>query len=228
MDGSLGSLERDEEGPWKVVVNKARGKHDMRKVKQFRGTPAQCDCSGYLNSLDRAASNASIMAVEQVTGNWEKIPVTVDSGAIDSVIPNSLATHVQVKQTAASRQGLQYRAANGTPIKNEGEKTLRGYTGDGNQVSMTMQVAKVTKPLGSVRAMVKANNMVVFDEGNSYILDKATGRKTKVNEVNGAYVFDLWVPRNSGEVSVVSTGRFDALREQETVETGFAGLDDLM
>ena len=199
----------------------------MRKVKTSRGTPAQCDCSGYINSLDRAAAG-SIMAVEQVRGNWEKIPVTVDSGAIDSVIPNSLASHVRIRQTEASKQGLQYRAANGTPIKIEGEKTLIGYTGDGNQVSMTMQVAKVTKPLGSVRAMVKANNMVVFDEGNSFILDKATGRKTKVSEVNGAYVFDLWVPRTTHEVNAVNTGRFDVLKEQEVNETGFAGLDDLM
>ena len=119
MDQSLSSVEVDHDCEWKVVVNKARGKHDMRKVKQFRGTPAQCDCSGYINSLDRAAVDGNIMAVEQFRGNWEKIPVTVDSGAIDSVIPPSLAQHVQVKQTAASRQGLQYRAANGTPIKNE-------------------------------------------------------------------------------------------------------------
>ena len=74
-------------------MNKARGKRDMRKVRQFRGKPAQCGCPGYIGSLDCAVAAGSIMAVEQVTGYWEKIPVTVDSGAIDSVIPSSLATH---------------------------------------------------------------------------------------------------------------------------------------
>ena len=51
---------------------------------------------------------------------------------------------------------------------------------------MTMQVAGVTKPLGSVRAMVKANNRVVFDDdekaGGSYIMDKGTGVKTRIDE----------------------------------------------
>ena len=65
----------------------------------------------------------------------------------------------------ASKQGLKHRAANGSPIANEGEKTHRGYTNEGSAVAMTMQVAKVTKPLGSVRAMLEANNMVVIDKG---------------------------------------------------------------
>ena len=75
-----------------------------------------------------------------------------------------------------------------------GRKTIQGYTNEGSAVSMAMQVAKVTKPLGSVRAMLEANNMVVFDKGNSYILDKNTWGRTAIDERNGAYVFDIWIP----------------------------------
>ena len=78
-------------------------------------------------------------------------------------------------------------------------------------IDLTMQVAEVTKPLGSVRAMVKAGNKVVFDDGGSYILNKATGVKTNMEDRNGAYVFDIWIPRAKG----VSSNRFDALREEE-------------
>ena len=105
---------------------------------------------------------------------------------------------------------------------------IKGYTFEGNPVAMTMQVAKVTKPLGSVRAMVKANNTVVFDEGGSYVYNKDTGVKTRIHERGGAYVFDIWAPR--GEEAVTGN-RYQALAQedqQNDKEVGFAGLDDLM
>ena len=49
-------------------------------------------------------------------GNWEKITVTIDSGAVDSVGPKTMATDIGIKDTPASRAGLKYRAANGTSI----------------------------------------------------------------------------------------------------------------
>ena len=104
-----------------------------------------------------------------------------------------------VKQTEASRRGLRYRAANGTGIANEGEKCLKGYTIEASCVDMVMQVVAVTKPLGSARAIVKVGNRVVFDEGDSFVQNRATGKKTKINERNGAYVLDLWVPRGNAQ-----------------------------
>ena len=64
-----------------------------------------------------------------------------------------------------SKAGVKYRAANGGSIVNKGERKLQGYTSEANLVDMSMQVCDVTKPLGSVRAMLKAGNRVVFDEG---------------------------------------------------------------
>ena len=94
---------------------------------------------------------------------------------------------------------------------------------------MCMQVAEVTKPLGSVRAYVRAGNRVVFDDAGSFIQNKATGMKTRIEDRNGAYVFDLWIPRAEREKRV-STGSFDALvnEEEEEDSSVFAGLDDLM
>ena len=97
---------------------------------------------------------------------------------------------------------------------------------------MTMQVAEVTKPLGSVRTMVKAGNKVVFDEGDSYILNKATGIKTCMEDRTGAFVFDIWVPKgnNASEERQGYNGKyFKALDEEEEGNgVGFVGLDDLM
>ena len=97
-----------------------------------------------------------------------------------------------------------------------------------------MQVAEVTKPLGSVRAMVKAGNMVVFDDGDSYIVNKATGVKTVIEDRNGAFVFDIWVPKGNDEQrQQTNTGYqgkyWQALVEddQGSEQEGFARLDDL-
>ena len=103
---------------------------------------------------------------------------TIDSGAIDSMVPNTVAQGIARRETAASSNGLKYRAANGTLISKEGEELLTGYSNEGKQVATTMQTAKITKSLGLVRARVEASTVVMFDRGNSFIMDKTTrGRR---------------------------------------------------
>ena len=70
-------------------------------------------------------------------------------------------------------------------------------------VSMPIQVADVSKVLGSLREMVESGNRVTFDrdaDGKpcSHVLHKATGRKTCIHERNGAFQFDVWVPKGDG------------------------------
>ena len=57
---------------------------------------------------------------------------------------------------------------------------------------------------------------MVFEAGNSYIQDKTRTIKTPTEERNGAYVFDIWRPKASGnQGNVVNTGRYQALMEVE-------------
>ena len=164
-------------------------------------------------SIERAGNPSNcINEVSCDSGNWEKITVTIDSGAIDSVGPKTVAMDIGIKDTPASRAGLKYRAANGTSIDNLGEKSIQGVTNQGNKVGMTFQIANVTKPLGAVRAMLAAGNQVVFEAGNSYIQDKTRTIKTTIEERNGAFVFDIWRPKvSNNQVNVVNTGRYQTL-----------------
>ena len=96
---------------------------------------------------------------------------------------------------------------------------------------MIFQIAEVTKPLGSVKAMTHAGNRV-FQRSNSYIENAATGAKTSVKERSGAHVFDVWVPRvnevnprdavhgNDSKKGNPYTGRYQALTPMEN-EEGF-------
>ena len=56
----------------------------------------------------------------------ETIEVTVDSGAMDTVGPVSAGAGFETYETEASRTGKNFRAANGTFIRNYGEKKILG------------------------------------------------------------------------------------------------------
>ncbi len=47
-------------------------------------------------------------------------------------------------------------------------------TAEGSKGKMKMQVAEVTKPLASVKRICEAGHMVVFDDEDSYMINKTT------------------------------------------------------
>ena len=57
-----------------------------------------------------------------------------------------------------------------------------------------MQVADVNKVLMAVNQMVDAGNYVHFEKANNHIYNYSTGYRTDMDEVNGQYTFDMWVP----------------------------------
>jgi len=115
-----------------------------------------------------------------------------------------------------------------SPIKEK--RSLNGVTKEGQKIGMTFQIANVTKPLGSVRAMLDAGNRVVFDrddKGNpaSFIMNKKTKATIPINERNAAFVLDLWTPAaKSSTLMTSNANRFQALEEYEDDE-GFVRRD---
>ena len=225
LGGSINQVRVDEHD-WSLVMKRARGPKDMRPARS----------GSQVMSLVR--EEMQIGSVSHIQDGWEKLVVTVDSGAVDTVTPADTAKKFKVRQTAASKEGLTYRAANGTKIRNLGEKTIQGVTSDWDQVVMTMQVAEVNKTLGSVWRMCEAGNTVNFEKGNSYIVDKRTGHKTMIRENNGSYEFDIWIKSDGQDQNRLSAvtqtrapikvtgGMFEALGSLEGgSEMGFAGQD---
>ena len=68
--------------------------------------------------------------VLNVSGQWEKITLAADSGAVDHVIMKSEALQIPLTETEASKAGMCYTAANGTDIANYGEKKISGTIGN--------------------------------------------------------------------------------------------------
>ena len=130
---------------------------------------------------------------------WQYLSLTVDSGAAETVIPHMLVQDHPIRETNASRSGLNYASATGDPIPNLGEQKLPLLTQEGSLRAMTFQAAPVDRALGSVQRMCSSGHMVVFDSEGSYILNKLTNEVNWMREENGNYVMDLWIMPNSGQ-----------------------------
>ena len=136
------------------------------------------------------------------------MPCTFDSGAIDWVTPPGTAKSCPLRESRLSRSGLGYRAANGTSIKNHGQKLVKCVNENWKSVGAVMQVADVKKTLAAAIKICQAGNVIMLDseEGKSYIQNKSSGETTPVHIRGGEFQFDLWI-KNDQSVNIVEDTR---------------------
>ena len=122
----------------------------------------------------------------------------VDSGATETVMSERcLDGVIDISEGAACKRGQHYECANGSQIPNLGERKFFGITEEQGMRAVTAQVCAVTKNLLGVNGMTKNGHRVVFDDGGSYIEDKASGERSWMHEVNGMYMLKLWVSKKT-------------------------------
>ena len=115
------------------------------------------------------AEDKEIMEVEKSEdGKWEKLDIVIDSGAMESVMSKEHAKNVRINRDNG-QENQWYRAANGSRMRNQGEKRLMWSTDAGNVGGIPMQVTDVTKPLGSVGKICEVGNRIVFEPQGGYI-----------------------------------------------------------
>ena len=88
-----------------------------------------------------------------------------------------------------------YLAANNSVIQHYGMRKLSGQSDVYRPMKMVAQVADVKSTLVSVHRLLEAGNRVHFEPGNCYVEHVTTGRKTPIEERNGAFEVGFWVPR---------------------------------
>ena len=159
------------------------------------------DKDNCLLSLNIENDNELCAFTEEYQDGFKAISILIDSGASDSVAPPETFPEINIFETTASRAGLQYTAAGGEKIRNQGMCRPVIQTTDGLTHSMAFQVAAVSKPLGAVSRIVGAGNRVVFDDKDgvgSYIQNRKTGKCTPLRQNNGVYYLDVWMKPGDG------------------------------
>ncbi len=123
-----------------------------------------------------------------------------DRLATGAVGPKDIAKALDMKDTGMSRRGVGHVAANGTTIRNYGEKKIVGYTDDGGGVSLSMPCADVKKVLGSVHKMNMGGNVVVLDVEKTTCNTRIQARKRGIKYEGGQYVMRMRAPPKENEV----------------------------
>ena len=103
-------------------------------------------------------SKQSLRPLHGSNNEWEVIGAILDSGASVTVIPPHVAGCFEIKESAASRAGVQYEVANGDEIPNFGEKLFSVVTEEGTVRGMRPQFADASKALQSFRALVRTGH----------------------------------------------------------------------
>ena len=78
---------------------------------------------------------------------YEKVTIIVDSGAADTVGPKKVGDELPIKPTRASKLGINYKAANGTSIRNCGERRLRDGMKKGSRQELRCKLQMSTRSL---------------------------------------------------------------------------------
>ena len=153
--------------------------------------------------------------INVIGDDWEKITFIGDSGAVEHVINSETAKSSELKQTWASRNGLTYRAANGTPIQNYGERRLRGTTDNNHGFKMVCQVTDCRKNLASLVKIVREGNDMVLSTKGSYIKNVKSGVVMPMNIESGIPQFDVWVKgeQDKQKDRRTNTGQYGVLNE---------------
>jgi hypothetical protein len=157
------------------------------------GTPAIATQNSFAAlSLLTDASEELLAAVSGDAGAGQVIEAVVDSGAVHSVAPPGWFPGPTVP-SAWSRAGRGYRAANGTPIKNLGQVTVKFATAAGDRCSIPFQVAGVEQPLLSVAHLTSAGNRVELGHDSGRVVNLTTGRAIALERRGGVYIMRMFV-----------------------------------
>ena len=134
------------------------------KVERADAPPDQVDSDSERESESEKAGTDDH---NSSCAEWEVMGAVVESGASVIVIPPRVAGGYAIRESAASRAGVQYEIANGDEIPNLCEKLFAVVTEEGTVRGTRPQVADVSKALQSVRALVSTGHVVVFGDGGS-------------------------------------------------------------
>ena len=131
-------------------------------------------------------------SLRPLSNEWEKLTAILDSGASVTVVPPQVGRDYEVTRGDAAAAGVRYEIADGNEIPNLGEKLLPIMTREGTWRSLKVEVADISRPLQSVRSLIKTGHRVVFgggDNGNfHYIENLLTGEVNEVEDDGSNYL----------------------------------------
>ena len=175
------------------------GQHCLKtcRAATFR-VPAYGNVSDHISGKDQGnmsfniltfaeQGNSSVMNVEDHMV-WVQLPCAVDSGACAHVAPPNVFTLMNVNE--AQHKG-KYFGADGSPIDEYGQLTVKAILGKGTEMKTKFGIAKITRPLLSVNQISENRHQVISGKGKSYIKIHGSHKQIPLRAGGRLYMLDM-------------------------------------
>ena len=167
----------------------------------IRRTPSESKGLDSIAALGEYAADQIEGLVDE--GGYFRIKngVTMDSGSSVFVMPSNWLSMFALEPSpgSVSEQTYQATAKGSAPIKNEGQRTVKFVTRDGQKRKMVCQVAAVNKILASIGQICDGGNEVLFRHDGGEVINLQTGMKTPFRRLGNVYVMDAWIAKDQIE-----------------------------
>jgi hypothetical protein len=148
------------------------------------------------------SESTKAMVVEVVRGTNElnvadvpefvEVKVVLDSGAGAHVMNKADCPGYEIKESAMTKAGAAFKAANGSTIKNYGEVRVEMVTkdskGGSHNISLKFEAADVTRALWSVGLICDAGLDVKFNKSKASVVNANGTEVCAFNRENGLYL----------------------------------------
>ena len=126
----------------------------------------------------------------------QKVRITVDSGAAESVSPKDWFEQFQMSPLKTSGRLIN---ASGGQIPVHGERTVALRAGEDRLIGLPFTVCDVKKPLVSVKRICEKGNIIQFGPSSkeSFIMNVKSKEKIYLIEENGQYMMEATVETES-------------------------------
>ena len=142
--------------------------------------------------------------LKALSSTLEKVTLTVDSEASDTVMPPSMCPSAPV--VSGPRTGTEYEVANGEEVVSSGERHCLLKFGDREKLDkdamgMTFQVVHVSKALLSVSRVMEQGHDVLSTmrgDGRAIFVDGKSDQRIPLRHSGGSFELDVWVKLDAG------------------------------
>ena len=127
-----------------------------------------------------------------------EVEMTLDTGATVHAGDRIDFPGCEVVESPGSRAGQHFQAAGGKLIANEGQATIALLGPGGIEMGMTMQIAKITRPLLSVTKMTESGELSVLCKKDAALILDARGKTIATFNKKGGLYVSVMKYRNPG------------------------------
>ncbi len=193
-----------------TALTNTMNKSEECGIQNYQGTwetvkPKRWRRKLQVNTLEKKEHGSSLNSVNRNTKwTWKKYEATLDSGSVENVGSKKSFKSCKIIENQASKDGLEYVAAGGHTLKNQGEKHVEFYDAYGQRKKLIVQMTEVKKILLSESKICDAGHWIWRNKSKGEIINEKTGEATPFKRKGGMYVMDMWIYE---EVNVDENGK---------------------